>query len=143
MIKFALLCEKGHESEGWFRSSADFDTQAGRGLVECPVCGSAKVAKGLMTPSVQGTDRHAEAATHVLADERATGMREMLRRFRDHVVANTEDVGDKFAEEARKIHYDEVEKRSIRGRATADEARALREEGVDVAPMPVVPDDLA
>jgi hypothetical protein len=150
MIKFALQCEKGHGFEGWFRSSADFEVQARKRLVECPACASKKIEKALMAPAVQGTDVNL-ARTEVpvettpapvaMPDPRQVALREMMRKMRDYVVANSEDVGDKFAEEARKIHNDEVEKRSIHGRATPDEAHALREDGVEFAPLPVFPDD--
>jgi hypothetical protein len=168
MIRYALECEKEHRFEGWFRSSADFDAQSSRGLVACPVCGSVTVSKSLMAPAVQGVDRSgprpeagAEAAppkpategeapapaAEVLppepVDPRAVAMRDMLRQLKEHVVKTSEDVGDKFAEEARKIHYQETEHRSIRGKATPEEARELAEEGIAFSPLPVFPEDLS
>lgn len=167
MIRYALECDMEHGFEGWFRSSADFDAQSSRGLVTCPVCGSAKVFKSLMAPAVQGVDRAAarseptaeaepkqavetdapapaaEVLPPVPVDPRAAVMREMLRQLKDHVTKTSEDVGDKFAEEARKIHYQETEHRSIRGKATPEEARELAEEGIAFSPLPVFPEDLS
>jgi hypothetical protein len=167
MIRYALECDTEHGFEGWFRSSTDFDAQSSRGLVACPVCGSAKVSKSLMAPAVQGVDRAAprpelaadaepnpvaaaEAqapAAEVLppapVDPRAAMVREMLRQLKEHVTKTSEDVGDKFAEEARKIHYQETDHRSIRGKATSEEARELAEEGIAFSPLPVFPEDLS
>ena len=139
MITYTLACDNGHDFEGWFRSSADFDEQERDGRLECPVCASHHIGKALMAPALAGAREAASPV--VLADPRDAAMRGMMKAFRDHVVANSEDVGDRFAEEARRIHFDETEKRSIRGQATADEAKALREDGVPFAPLPVLPDD--
>lgn len=143
MIRYALHCASGHEFEGWFRSSADFDIQARGGKLTCPSCGSAKVSKQLMTPGVSGADRGGESpALMVKPDGRDARLRRLMRDMREHIVANSEDVGPRFAEEARRIHYDEAEHRSIRGQATPGEAKALVEEGINVAPIPILPDDL-
>jgi hypothetical protein len=139
VITFSLACDNGHDFEGWFRSSADFDAQEKDGQLECPVCASHRVGKALMAPAVAGTRE--EASPVLMADPRDGAMRQMMKAFRDHVVASSEDVGERFAEEARRIHFDETEKRSIRGKATPDEAQALREDGVPFAPLPVLPDD--
>lgn len=141
MIRYSLRCEKAHEFEGWFSGSADFDAQQQRGLIGCPVCGSASVSKMLMAPSVS-TAREKEA-TRTLALDAAqkqafTKIKETLASIR----ANAEDVGDKFPEEARKIHYGEAEERGIIGQASPQEAKALIEEGIEVAPLPVLPDDV-
>jgi hypothetical protein len=154
MIRYALACEAGHEFESWFPASAAFDEQAARGLVSCPVCGSARVEKQIMRPSVARRDR-ADAAPAPLApapgaapappvaliSEQERALRQMLREVREHVVKNAEHVGDRFAEEARKMHYGEKEQRSIYGEARIDEARALMEEGVEVVPLPLIADD--
>lgn len=139
MIRYTLRCENGHEFEGWFRSSDAYDKAAKRGAVTCTECGSAHVEKALMTPGVSGTkkDKVALAAP----DPRSAAMREVIREFRKKVTENADYVGDKFAEEARKIHYEETEPRGIYGEATPDEARELVEEGIDFAPLPRVPED--
>jgi hypothetical protein len=147
MIRYNLTCERGHEFEGWFRSSCDFDDQSARGLLSCG-CGSQKVEKALMAPSVSGTDNSAKSEPEILPpqpmvkpDPRDVAMRQMMKAFREHVMQRTEDVGERFPEEARRIHYEEDGTRAIRGRATPDEARALLEEGIGVAPLPAFPDD--
>ncbi|GJD91133.1 MULTISPECIES: DUF1178 family protein [Methylobacterium] len=148
MIRYALVCEAGHEFESWFPSSDSYDDQAARGLVACPVCDSTKVGKALMAPRLARTDQAtapvpapAEDARVPMISEPERQVRAMLRAFRAHVVANSEAVGPRFAEEARKIHYGESEERSIHGQASPEEARALIEEGISVAALPIVPDD--
>lgn len=144
MIRYALQCPKGHEFEGWFRASDDFDRQAKSGKVSCPACGSKKIEKQLMAPGVAGIGVTEEKpAAMVKADPRDTAMRKALRDMRNHILANSEDVGPRFAEEACRIHYEESEHRSIRGQTTPDEAKALIEEGIDVAPLPLLPEDLS
>lgn len=146
MIRYALACEAGHTFESWFPSSDSYDEQSARGLVTCPVCDSAKVSKAVMAPRLARTDK-AEASAPAAAQavpmiaEPARQMRAMLRAVREHVLANSEAVGERFPEEARKIHYGESEERSIYGQVSPDEARALIEEGINVAPLPVLPDD--
>ena len=161
MIRYALACDNGHDFESWFPSSASYDQQAARGLVECPLCGSAKVEKQLMAPSL-GRKGQAPAAELVqppsaapetslvpvappqpvaLISEREQAVRAMLRAVREHVTKNAHYVGADFAEEARKMHYGEVEHRSIYGQADAAEAKALLEEGIEFPPLPMVPDE--
>jgi len=135
MIRFALRCEAGHAFDAWFASGGAFDDQQRRGLVACAVCGSAKVEKALMAPAVRA-ERKAEPVDLVKADPRAAAFREMLREVRRQVLANSEDVGDKFPEEARRIHYEEAPERSIYGKASPEEATALHEEGIEVHPLP-------
>ena len=141
MIKYALICDRSHDFEGWFSSIADYDAQAAEGGLACPVCGSADVEKALMAPNI-ATGRRRDAA----ADERLRQFRKDLnaaaRRARDHVHATAEPVGRDFPEEARRIHYGEAEDRPIYGEATAKEAEALAEEGIAVAAVPQ-PDDEA
>lgn len=151
MIRYALACDNGHAFESWFRSGADFDAQQLRGLVACPSCGSAKVAKQIMAPSVARSDKvdavpvaaePAPADTPVaLISEREQQMRAMIRALREQVVANSENVGKNFAEEARKIHYGESEQRSIYGEASSDAVKSLLEEGVEFHPLPSLPDE--
>ncbi|CAN7387032.1 DUF1178 family protein [Pararhizobium sp. LjRoot255] len=141
MIKYTLSCDNGHSFDGWFSSSADFDRQAELGLVSCPACGSVTVAKELMAPSVS-TSRKKDEAKVLMMDQ---ARKEAVAKIRELVTAireNSEDVGNKFPEEARKIHYGEAEQRGLIGKATADEARALLEEGIEIAPLPVLPDDV-
>jgi hypothetical protein len=141
LIKYTLSCDSGHSFDGWFSSSADFDRQAELGLVSCPVCGSVSVAKELMAPSVS-TSRKKDEAKVLMMDQ---ARKEAVAKIRELVTAireNSDDVGEKFPEEARKIHYGEAEERGLIGKATADEARALLEEGIEIAPLPVLPDDV-
>jgi hypothetical protein len=147
MIRYSLVCEAGHGFESWFPSSDSYDAQVARGLVTCPVCGGAKVEKALMLPNVARTDRSPApqsgqaAAPVTLVAEPERQARALLRALREHLVANSEHVGARFPEEARKIHYGEAEGRSIYGEASPAEARALVEEGIDVAAIPILPDD--
>ncbi|WP_262271996.1 MULTISPECIES: DUF1178 family protein [Microvirga] len=146
MIKYALACEQAHEFESWFPSSDAFETQRKRGFVTCPFCNSAKVEKQIMAPSVARTDRAPKVAAPdtqpvTVLSERERELRAALRALREHVMKNAEDVGKGFVEEARKMHYGETEERSIYGEADLAEAKALLEEGIDVLPLPVVPDD--
>jgi hypothetical protein len=146
MIKYALACEQAHAFESWFPSSDAFETQRKRGFVTCPFCNSAKVEKQIMAPSVARTDKApAPAAPETqpvaVLSEKERDIRAALRALREHVLKNSENVGKGFVEEARKMHYGETEERSIYGEADIAEARALLEEGIDVLPIPVVPDD--
>jgi hypothetical protein len=147
MIRYDLICDQGHAFDGWFRDSAAYDAQASSGLVTCAVCGSAKVEKQLMTPGVPvKSNRKASASgsqTMMVAgrDPRAQALIDMMREMRRTVEANAEYVGDRFADEARKIHYEEAEQRGIYGEATADDAKALIEEGIEVQPLPRLPED--
>ncbi|MBV9079098.1 MAG: DUF1178 family protein [Methylobacteriaceae bacterium] len=165
MIRYALACTDGHDFESWFPSSASYDMQAERGLVSCPVCGSAKVAKRLMAPAVaagRGAAREPAAADGretgtptaapgqpivappqpvALLSEKEQAIRAMLRAVREHVTRTADYVGPTFAEEARRMHYGEIEHRSIYGEASPVEVQALAEEGIEFQPLPVVPDD--
>ena len=141
MIRYALACEKGHEFEGWFSGSDDFDNQLQRGFLSCPMCNSPQVSKLLMAPSVS-TARKKDERQSLAMD---TARKEAIAKIREAVAnirANAEDVGDKFPEEARKIHYGEADARGIIGKATPDEAQALVEEGIEIAAIPVLPDDI-
>lgn len=145
MIRYDLTCDKGHEFDGWFRDSAAYDRQAARGLVSCTVCGSVKVGKQLMAPGIPvKSNRRAESARTMVGgppDPRLAAMLQMVRDMRAHVAENAEYVGDRFAEEARKIHYAEAEERGIYGEASSDDAKALLEEGIAVHPLPRLPED--
>jgi hypothetical protein len=140
MIRYTLRCEQAHEFEAWFRSSKDYDRAAKAGQNACPVCGSHTVEKALMAPSVAGTKKTAKVSL-AATDPRNAIMRAAVKEFRKKVTENADYVGDKFADEARKIHFNESEQRSIYGEATPDEARELAEEGVAFQPLPGVPED--
>ena len=145
MIRYDLICDKDHAFDGWFRDSAAYDAQAAGGLVACSVCGSVKVEKQLMAPGIPVKSNRRERAPQKMVsgpvDPRLAGMIEMVREMRKHVEANAEYVGDRFAEEARKIHYEEAEHRGIYGQASVDDAKALIEEGITVHPLPRLPED--
>lgn len=141
MIRYTISCDQGHAFEGWFSSSDDFDRQMDRKLVACPTCNSTSVSKQLMAPSV-ATARKKEATRALVMDqaqkETVAKIRELVKAVRD----NAEDVGDRFPEEARKIHYGEADERGLIGQATVEEAVALLEEGIAIAPLPVLPDEI-
>lgn len=139
MIRFSLQCDQAHEFEGWFRSNDDFEAQQKRKLVACPNCGSHKVEKALMAPAVS-TSRSRETLALGMGAEQRQMLAEM-KALSDKIKENADYVGDKFAEEARKIHFGETEARGIYGEATAEEARDLAEDGVSFLPIPVLPDD--
>ena len=139
MIRFSLVCEHDHDFEAWFRSNDDFETQNKRGFVECPTCGSRKVGKALMAPAVS-TGRKREKMALAMNEMQRAAMAQ-LKALSEKMRQNADYVGDKFAEEARKIHFGESEARGIYGEATADEARSLAEDGVEFMPIPVFPDD--
>ena len=135
MIRYALVCDQEHAFEGWFGSSSDFDDQAARGLVQCPVCNSFDVRKQIMAPAVSGTKkRDLGEQPHP-----RQMMMEAMRRVRKHVEDNFDDVGDGFAKEARAIHEGKAEERGIYGQATPDEVKGLLDDGVPVAPLPPAP----
>jgi hypothetical protein len=160
MIRYALRCERDHTFESWFQNSAAYDKQSKRGLITCPVCNSAKIEKTIMAPRLARADvpeppppipapPPPAAAPHAApgkspvaimgAQERE--LRQKLKELREHVTKNANYVGAKFPEEARKIHYGEIEHRSIYGEASPEEAKALREEGIEFHPLPTLPDD--
>jgi hypothetical protein len=154
MIRYSLQCERGHAFESWFQSSSAYDSQVRRKLVTCPACGSAAIEKAIMAPQIvskrgresvvpapaAATEVTAPASTPLLmAQERE--LRAKLKELRDHIVKNADNVGERFPNEARKMHYGDIEHRPIYGEASPDEARSLIEEGVEVSPLPVLPDD--
>jgi len=172
MIRYALACEQGHAFESWFQNSAAYDRQAARRLINCPVCGSTKVTKALMTPQLSGTKKGGDAPRSAAAPSQATSaaaavasqappdaaaapapapvammtpqereLRKKLKELRQHLVKNADYVGQKFPEEARKMHYGEVKHRSIYGEATPGQAKELHEEGIEFHPLPVLPDE--
>jgi hypothetical protein len=171
MIRYALACAKGHEFESWFANSTGYDRQRKRGLVSCPVCGSTKVEKTIMAPRLARADSEAAAPPEpqvqpssppvappaaaplppmpvppgkspvAMTPPQERELRKKLKELRDHVTKNASYVGPRFPEEARKMHYGEIEHRSIYGEASPDDAKALHEEGIEFHPLPVLPDD--
>jgi hypothetical protein len=160
MIRYTLRCERDHTFESWFQDSAAYDSQAKRKLVSCPVCESVKVEKAIMAPRIVGK-KGRERAEPILAPAPAPAaetpaptpgatplmmtqereLRAKLKELRDHIVKNADNVGEKFPNEARKMHYGEIEHRPIYGEASPEEAKSLIDEGVEVSPLPVLPDD--
>ena len=141
MIRYSLSCDQAHVFEGWFASSTDFDSQVASGFLTCPTCNSAAINKQLMAPSVS-TARSKEATLALAADAEKKEMLEKVKEIVAAIKANSDDVGDKFPEEARKIHYGETEARGIIGKASPDEVHALIEEGIGIAPLPLLPEDV-
>jgi hypothetical protein len=159
MIRYALVCERGHDFESWFQDSAAYDKQVKRELVTCPQCGSAKVEKAIMAPRLSTTAKKRTApietpaavtagpaapaapAPVAMISPQEQEFRAKLKELRDHLVKNADNVGAKFPEEARKMHYGEIEHRSIYGVASPDEAKELSEEGVEFHPLPPLPDE--
>jgi hypothetical protein len=159
MIRYALHCDRDHPFESWFQSSSAYESQVKRKLVECPTCGSTKVEKAIMAPRIVKSTagkKGREAALPVAAAPEAPAaapapqslmmaqereLRAKLKELRDHIVKNADNVGEQFPNEARKMHYGDIEHRPIYGEASAQEARELVDEGIEVAPIPVLPDD--
>ncbi|MDH7790461.1 DUF1178 family protein [Ochrobactrum sp. AN78] len=139
MIRFSLHCDHGHEFEGWFRDNADFDRQSERKLVSCPVCNSPDIQKSLMAPAVS-TSRSKEQVAIAMGEAQKQVL-EQMRELSRTVRENADYVGDQFAEQARKIHFGETEVRGIYGEASKEEVHSLIEDGVDVMPLPVFPED--
>ncbi len=132
-----LQCSHRHVFEGWFGSEDEFQAQLQQGLVDCPMCGDTQVAKLPSAPRLNlGAQPGPAARQEVVAMPEAAMQKAWLKMVR-HVMANTEDVGEKFAEEARRIHYGETEERGIRGQASPEETQALLEEGIGVLPLPI------
>ena len=149
MIRYALLCDQDHEFESWFDSSSAYEKLQQNNLIECPHCGSTNIRKALMTPQIGGArSNKQDDATGTLTTNDDSQLQQMqqeavnlARQIRDHVKENADYVGDKFAEEARKIHYEETEPHGIYGKATKEEVTDLIEEGVDFSPLPDLPED--
>jgi hypothetical protein len=159
MIRYALVCEQRHNFEAWFQSSADYEKQAKRALVSCPTCNSTKVEKAIMAPSISRTGKREDgpivanelpatppasaepAAPVAMLSPQEREVRKKLKELRDHLIKNADNVGKKFPEEARKMHYGEIEHRSIYGEASPRDAKELYEEGIDFHPLPALPDE--
>jgi hypothetical protein len=156
MIRYTLACDKRHEFEIWFKNSADYDRQRKRSLVTCPVCASAKVDKTIMAPALGQSSKKisipqpVETAVPATPEAKAPvammspqerEIRGKLKELREHLTKNADNVGNKFPEEARKMHYGEIDHRSIYGEASPKEAKELHEEGIEFHPLPVLPDE--
>ena len=158
MIRYALHCDQGHAFESWFQSSVAYDKQAKRALVTCPTCGSAKVEKAIMAPRLaraEGADPPPPAILPTpplpslvpgktpvaIMSPPERELRKKLKELRDHLTKNADYVGPRFPEQARKIHYGEIEHRSIYGEASPEEAKEMHEEGIEFHPLPILPDD--
>lgn len=145
MIRYDLQCDRRHAFDGWFRDSATYDRQASAGEIACPVCGSTAVEKQIMAPAIPTKgNRRPERPQTLMAgppDPRAAALAAAVRRLREHVEQNADYVGNRFPEEARRIHYEEAEKRGIYGEASFEEAKALVEEGIEVQPLPKLPEE--
>jgi len=140
MIRYSLICDAGHSFESWFRDSAGFEKQAAEGRIACPFCESTKIARDVMAPNV-AKSRDDASRDDVAREDVARELRVKLRELHDAVVAHTEDVGERFPEEARAMEDGDTERRAIRGRATFEEAKALLEEGIEILPIPGLPSD--
>jgi len=158
MIRYALVCDHRHEFEVWFNNSADYDKQAKRGLVACPVCESTNVNKAIMAPAISSARKRKSAPSAVpdaiapsasqagnapvaMLSPQETEFRAKLKELRDHLTKNADNVGKKFPDEARKMHYGEFEHRSIYGEASAEDAEKMLDEGIEFHPLPVLPDE--
>jgi hypothetical protein len=159
MIRYSLICDNAHEFDSWFSNSSAFDEQSERALVVCPFCDSAHVTKAIMSPRVTRTDiampslPAQEAPTAdaskpteekrplALFDEKHAALRNMVRELHAKIIETTVDVGSRFPEEARRIHDSEISEQPIRGHATAEEAKALLDEGIGILPIPTLPDE--
>lgn len=167
MIRYDLTCSQAHDFEGWFRNSDDFEAQNKKSLVTCPVCGSQEIEKKLMAPAVSTARRKAamavsdtreqaapagqvedntgsdavQRAALVPQDPKQKEMVDALRELRKQMIASSDDVGEQFPEEARRMHYGESEQRSIHGQTSMEEAKSLIDEGIDILPLPVLPDE--
>jgi len=159
MIRYALVCDQRHDFEAWFQSSADYDKQLKRALVSCPTCGSTKIEKAIMAPSIGRAGKREDgpivanelpapppapaepAAPVAMLSPQEREVRKKLKELRDHLIKNADNVGQKFPEEARKMHYGEIEHRSIYGEASPQDAKELYEEGIDFHPLPALPDE--
>jgi hypothetical protein len=160
MIHYNLRCKTGHAFESWFQSSSAYESQEKRKLVNCPVCGSTDVERAIMAPQIVSKKGREIAPSEpmpapaapaaevspptpstplLMAQERE--LRAKLKELRDHIVKTADNVGERFPNEARKMHYGDIEHRPIYGEASPDETRALIDEGVEVMPLPILPDD--
>ncbi|HEY7764183.1 MAG TPA: DUF1178 family protein [Aestuariivirgaceae bacterium] len=145
MIHYDLICSRGHKFDGWFSNSAAYDEQRKKNSILCPNCGTAQIDKQLMRPSIAKKANTKATRQQMFsggADPRMGALVEKLRELRQQVEKHADYVGDRFVEEARRIHYKEAEERGIYGEASPDDAKALIDEGIEVQPLPVLPEDM-
>lgn len=161
MIRYRLICSKRHEFEGWFASGDAFDVQVKKKQLACPACGATKVVKALMAPSVVTSEQKAasrkrrksmpaevapvpaasDPAPQIAPSPEQRAALKQLRALRDKILAKSDYVGPRFADEARRMHAGETSARGIHGEANLDDVKSLAEEGIEVFPVPVLPDD--
>ena len=141
MIHYALVCENEHRFEAWFRNAEAYDEQHKRGIVTCPICMTKAVDKAIMAPALSKAVGAEKKISFSAGHPQHAELREALKALRQKVVSEADYVGDKFAEEARKIHFKDAEARGIYGEATPEEAAALLEDGVDFMPLPTLPEE--
>ncbi len=163
MIQYSLICENSHEFDAWFRSASAFDEQVEAGVVTCPVCAVSRVSKALMAPALTKKSNSSGpelAAGEVDGGGRESGkpgsgqsvalssghpdqarLRKVMRTLREKITTEADYVGENFATEARKIHENEAEARSIYGEATPEETASLLEDGIDILPLPILPEE--
>jgi len=152
VIRYALTCAGGHTFESWFANSTAHDKQAKRGLIACPVCGSTKVEQAVMAPAIARRRKRAtretatphdggETAPLAMISDEERELRAKFKELHQHLTSNADYVGTRFPEEARRMHYGEVEQRSIYGKASLEDAKSLHEEGIEFYPLPHLPDE--
>lgn len=146
MIVFDLKCSNGHEFEGWFASTEEYDQQIKKKQVICPICNSYKITKGLMAPNIQSKKSDNSKSNikekNNLQNDKKINQKEVLielRKLQKYIENNSDDVGNRFAEEARKMYYGETDSRAIRGEATSEEAEELNDEGIPFTRIPSLP----
>ncbi len=136
MIVYDLKCQEGHGFEAWFQNSAAYDEQVAEGSVRCPLCGTEKVKKALMAPNLARSKKRASLAPE---NQKMVQMRDSLKELRRQVEAHCDDVGERFPEEARRIHYGESDPRGIYGESSNEDAKALEDEGIAFRRIPWLP----
>jgi hypothetical protein len=155
MIRYAIACDRGHTFDSWFADSAAYDKQVKRKLVACPQCGSTSVEKAIMAPRLATSKRRraapetppaaapdkAPAAALAILSPQEQELRSKLKELRQHLTKNADNVGQKFPDEARKMHYGEIEHRSIYGEASPEDAKELAEEGIEFHSLPILPEE--
>lgn len=164
MIRYRLLCDEGHDFDAWFRNSDDFEQQKTHMLISCPLCSSTAIDRGLMAPAIAKAKYHEEekvaTSTDISTNAQASPKNKedanipaalpnlqmehiisLMRDFKKTVIENAVDVGEKFAEEARKIHYGDTDPYGIYGKATTQEVMELAEDGIDILPLPILPEE--
>lgn len=141
MIRYQLICQCKYQFDSWFRSSDDFDNQKDQELLSCPACGSSEIEKALMAPNVTTSRKKEKVVNQLTLSKQQNELVDNFKKLREHVTQNAEYVGEQFSDEARKIHYGDSEKRGIYGEANLHEIGELHDEGIDVLPLPELPEE--